>query len=143
MKNVNMEKICAKCKDKKDISLFPKNKNNKDGYHHYCKKCKNNDSKKRYATNFEYRENLKNNAILRKYNITKHDFLNKIKSQDYKCEICEIKICDENNNIRIDHNHITGNVRGILCPKCNLMLGLVNDDITILKNIIDYIEKYD
>ena len=137
-----MEKICAKCKDKKDISLFPKNKNSKDGYHHYCKKCKNIDSKKRYKNNFDYRENLKNNAILRKYGITKKDLLNKLKNQNNKCEICNVEILEEHKNVRIDHNHITGKVRGILCPKCNLMLGLVNDDIKLLNKIINYLKKY-
>jgi Autographiviridae endonuclease VII len=42
----------------------------------------------------------------------------------------------------VDHSHITGKVRALLCDKCNRALGSVNDDISILKSLIDYIEKY-
>lgn len=34
-------KICAGCKETKELSAFPKNKNRKDGLHSYCKPCHN------------------------------------------------------------------------------------------------------
>lgn len=35
--------------------------------------------------------------------------------------------------LAIDHNHLTDEIRGLLCTKCNLVLGLVNDDVSILQ----------
>jgi len=36
-----MKKVCAKCKESKDLKLFHRNKNNKDGRFSYCNKCNN------------------------------------------------------------------------------------------------------
>ena len=54
--------------------------------------------------------------------------------QAYKCAICRKEIAlfqtkGGEGKVRavIDHNHTTGQVRGILCPKCNLVLTLLED----------------
>jgi len=59
--------------------------------------------------------------------------------QDNKCLICK-KEFSSSFNTHTDHNHFTNDIRGILCNKCNLLLGTCNDDINILKNAIKYIE---
>ena len=41
----------------------------------------------------------------------------------------------------IDHNHETGEIRGILCHKCNTGIGLLNDDQELLKKAITYLES--
>jgi hypothetical protein len=41
----------------------------------------------------------------------------------------------------VDHNHITGKIRGLLCTNCNTALGLVKENPTILVNMISYIER--
>ena len=40
----------------------------------------------------------------------------------------------------VDHNHDTGEVRGLLCRKCNSAIGLLNEDPTVLFRAIDYIK---
>lgn len=50
-------------------------------------------------------------------------------------------ICSEKPNYRlaVDHNHTTGNVRGLLCRKCNLGIGFLRDNKDILQKAIDYL----
>ncbi len=43
--------------------------------------------------------------------------------------------------LSLDHDHVTGQVRGILCRRCNTMIGKINDDISILARAIDYIHS--
>jgi len=40
----------------------------------------------------------------------------------------------------VDHCHVTGKIRGILCSKCNSALGFLNYDIEIAKRLIKYLE---
>ena len=41
--------------------------------------------------------------------------------------------------LAIDHCHKSGQVRGVLCPNCNTAIGLLNDDPTVLKKAISYL----
>jgi hypothetical protein len=59
------------------------------------------------------------------------------------CAICkrhksEVTV-KRKNHLCVDHNHSTGKIRGLLCDKCNRGIGLLCDDIDILKNAIEYL----
>lgn len=53
--------------------------------------------------------------------------------------VCEI--CGGTSRIAFDHDHASGDFRGWLCGRCNLTLGMVKDDITVLKGMITYLNK--
>jgi len=42
----------------------------------------------------------------------------------------------------VDHCHVTGKYRGLLCNRCNTSLGFVNDDIELLENMVKYLKEY-
>jgi hypothetical protein len=55
------------------------------------------------------------------------------------CEICGIKpVC----KLSIDHCHATGKLRGLLCSKCNSILGFCGDNKATLIAAVAYLEKY-
>lgn len=60
--------------------------------------------------------------------------------QDRKCAICSEPIQKQGKGTHIDHNHDTGKVRGLLCPRCNTGLGQFRDDISILQKAIRYLQ---
>jgi transposase-like protein len=69
------------------------------------------------------------------------DEVNKIlKKQRYLCPICKNTINYKTS--RADHDHATGKWRGLLCNKCNLLLGLANDNKHILTRARRYLTKY-
>jgi len=41
----------------------------------------------------------------------------------------------------VDHDHITGKVRGLLCARCNIVLGMVKDNDEILRGLIGYLNR--
>jgi hypothetical protein len=128
-------KICSKCKVPKPLDEFHKRINGKYGRDHYCKKCGNAGHRIRYANN----PGEKLNKKYGKYNITHDDFINMYNAQNGKCKICN-KQFERKRHIFIDHNHVTGSVRGLLCPNCNILLGNCNDNIETLKSAISYLE---
>lgn len=41
-------------------------------------------------------------------------------------------------SLSVDHNHTTNKIRGLLCNRCNRVFGMVGEDISILRAMIDY-----
>ena len=91
------------------------------------------------SENREKMKLIKRRSILKtKYGITLEDYQNLLKEQDNKCAICrrdEIQFC-------IDHDHITGKTRGLLCHACNRAIGLLKENEQILINAINYVNRY-
>ncbi len=57
------------------------------------------------------------------------------------CEICNEELNDGRHGLSIDHCHETGEIRGVLCGSCNLILGHAKDNISILSNSIKYLNE--
>jgi len=67
----------------------------------------------------------------------------KIDSQNNKCAICNRVFGSESKTgPHVDHCHETGKIRDLLCIKCNVALGYINEDINIAQNMIEYIKKW-
>ena len=56
------------------------------------------------------------------------------------CAICHNEVTLSES--AVDHNHVTGEFRGVLCKQCNRALGMFKDSTTILKNALEYLEAY-
>ena len=69
------------------------------------------------------------------YGISVEQFELMKKEQDNKCALClkEPKI------LCVDHCHKTGQVRKLLCKKCNMALGLIHEDVTIISRMLEYV----
>jgi len=80
-----------------------------------------------------------NYSLLAKYKITLEEYLKLLKKQKDRCAICGLKYNKKKEKFHIDHNHKTGKVRGILCFKCNVAIGHLNDDIKLVKKALRYL----
>jgi len=61
--------------------------------------------------------------------------------QDGCCAICGRAEKEMTRQLAIDHCHITGHIRGLLCGNCNFLLGLARDNLYILRDAVSYLEK--
>lgn len=50
-------------------------------------------------------------------------------------------VCGSDERLCIDHDHVTGKVRGVLCGRCNTLLGLANDSTERLHNLAAYLRR--
>ncbi len=78
---------------------------------------------------------MRNRYKLKKYGLTAEDFFAILEGQGGLCAICG----DVLDKPYIDHDHDTGEVRGLLCLKCNAGIGMLNDDPEILKSAREYL----
>lgn len=62
--------------------------------------------------------------------------------QDGCCAICGQSEKDLKKQLCIDHCHITGKIRGLLCNRCNWLLGHAKDNMYILQAAIKYLTKF-
>ena len=80
----------------------------------------------------------------REYELSPEEYDELLKRQGGVCGICSADSSAGSNNGRrslgVDHDHLTGTVRGLLCNNCNRAIGLLNDDPAVLRAALDYLE---
>jgi hypothetical protein len=88
----------------------------------------------------------RNRNLLRRYGISNDDYQTILANQNFACPICTVEISDtlayrDKRSVVVDHNHDTGEVRGILCSGCNLVLGHARENTNILYRAIVYLSE--
>jgi hypothetical protein len=73
--------------------------------------------------------------LRKKYKITQDDYDRMVADQQGRCAICH----SEPPKLSVDHDHATGAVRGLLCTRCNIGLGFMRDDISLLNSAARYL----
>lgn len=80
----------------------------------------------------------------RVYGLTIEQYLDIAEEQGFVCAVCGKENfamgINHSGLLVVDHNHNSGEVRGLLCHNCNRALGLLQDSIPYLTNAISYLE---
>ena len=129
----------------------------KDGLSFYCKKCrylyyrKNRQRINKKTKEYKDRHPRKalNYKLKSTYNITIDDYDKMLEEQKGVCAICGKKENHKNQRgvcrLGVDHNHISGKTRGLLCTHCNTAIGSLYVDengIELLLKAVEYVRKY-
>ena len=117
------EKPCTKCGEVKPLDEFWAEPRNRSGRHSACKVC--------------MAASLRNSALVRKYGITAEDYDHMLAAQEGKCPIC-----GEHRALVVDHCHRNGNVRALLCDRCNRLLGVADDNRALLTAAIRFLDTH-
>ncbi len=132
-------KTCTKCQQSKPLSAFGNKKSKKDGKNSWCRVCGVADTRR---WNREHAPQRKRNQafdhITRRYGMTKDEFSSLLLRSSGKCDSCGDELRD---SINVDHDHSTGQVRGLLCFPCNAGLGMFSDDIRRMELAVVYLRK--
>lgn len=121
---------CIDCKQTKPAEEFPRNRSRRGGLHCYCKQCHNRrgrESKRRLGGSRRYH-------LKRRYGLSLEDFDDLLERQGGVCAVCK-----EAPPTEVDHDHDTGEVRGLLCSPCNGAVGLFGDDPDVIRRAIAYL----
>lgn len=132
-------KHCNTCDQTKPIDSFAKHSQKIDGHMYTCKDCRRAKHKTKYDNDPDYRASYRNSKLKHKYGIDIDEYEALMQLQAGGCAICG-GLHSKGLNLVVDHDHQTGEVRGLLCDKCNSGIGLFGDDITKLRLAIRYLE---
>lgn len=99
-----------------------------------------------YCSDFCKDTALTDRYLQRCYGIDSKEYARLHKLQNGRCAICggEGFLMDKRRHgvkLVVDHDHVNGKVRGLLCHNCNRGLGLFHDSLKDLKSAISYIER--
>ena len=144
-------KTCSNCKEEKPFDAFNKSKNHRHGLHPFCKLCRSFKTKKYMEDPIRRQRSLARSAAWVKanpersreikanwnrynlYGLTPERYNQMLEEQQYRC-----LSCNREEPLVVDHNHDTGEVRGLICNKCNITVGFIegdryNDALTYLR----------
>jgi hypothetical protein len=128
-------KICKDCGESKPQTDYYKTG---EYLHSRCKSCHNKKSIQWSKENPKAVAKIRRRAKLKsKYGISVEEYDKMFKEQDGKCYLCNN--AHERRPLNVDHDHKTGEVRKLLCDKCNMALGLVDDNSELLQRMANYV----
>jgi hypothetical protein len=144
-------KTCSHCgKVKPESEFYPRHsrRGRPNAVSSQCKTCMAILARQRYhKTDPSHITQQKRKYALRNYGISQQEYENLLEEQNWVCKTCgqpETKLHPATHKVlclSVDHDHQTGRVRGLLCHRCNMALGLVHDDPEILSNMIEHLKE--
>lgn len=165
------EKRCPHCDTIKSVALFGKKHATLDGLSCWCLLCKSSEERKRvlrdplrkksvdadyrnrhrsalnakHRLRYQYNKTRQRDLQLKKaYGIGVDEYDAMLSRQGGVCACCGTTYAGAHFlNMMVDHCHVTGMVRGLLCFKCNSILGFCKESEVHLRLLIDYIKRHD
>lgn len=162
-------KRCVKCGVVQPLEQFYRAKGTKDGLRGDCKSCFKARAQARYQADrataiarvkrwqqanperlnaYRRRRRLEPSVkrreraghLKRKYGISLEMYESMLGNQGGGCAICRREPVSDI-SLHVDHDHLTGEIRGLLCFTCNNALGDFEDDAALLRSAIRYVEQ--
>lgn len=144
-------KTCRTCKSVKQTSEFHRDRARPDGLVGECKSCRTArvrvyqsansanviDSRRKFVRSDKGKAASRKAYLRKKYNIEVGERDELLAEQGGRCAAC--RSAEPGRYWCVDHNHATGQVRGILCWHCNVGLGHFRDDVAALRRAADYL----
>lgn len=166
-----MEKACTKCGEVKSLDAFYRAAGTRDGRRGDCIECFRRRAKERYPqirereiarvrqwqkenperhlanqrklrSKPEAKRKSRAGHLKRKFGLTLDDYERMLEAQGGGCCICGTPP-PEGGSLHVDHDHATGEVRGLLCFTHNNALGDFDDDPALLRSALAYLHHHD
>lgn len=152
-------KVCSRCKEWQPLDAYSPHARGAAGRQARCRPCVYASARERWAANPDIRErreayrkayykanehkyfNTRRRYKLKKYGLTLEEYEALLALQDGKCAICGSSDPSRSGwaSMPVDHDHETGQVRGLLCDDCNNGIGRFKDDPELLRKAIVYL----
>ena len=95
------------------------------------------------------KENAEHQSLLRRFSnhgLTLDQYHSLVEKQDFRCIVCSVVPDDSyggsHDGFHIDHDHVSGRVRGLLCKHCNVGIGMLKDSEEVLLSAVEYLRSH-
>lgn len=152
-------KTCKRCCVEKPVEEFCK-RSSRSGGLASCLEC---ERKRKYEYAKEYRaknqerirerdriyrkrypDRVRRMNLKKTYDMTPEQYASMLSEQNNKCFLCDFSHRTNGKReeqLHIDHCHVTGKIRGLLCTQCNKGLGCFKDRIDVLQKAVQYLQR--
>lgn len=147
----NIQKTCNRCRQTLAIENFSRDASRNDGYSYACKDCSRLKSRNLYRKQKEAgtlvrrkqsRESQWAYELMKNYGITTDQYWAQFRAQGGLCKICRHP--PGKKKLGVDHDHVTGKIRGLLCHTCNSAIGYAKESLGLAlemaKRTVRYLE---
>lgn len=152
-------KTCSGCREDKPITDFSLRGTAPDGRMQRCRDCRaaahasmtpeqHAAHKARVSAHRkrpEVQRRIRDLHLQKEFGITLADYEARLTAQGHVCAICKQPETKRQKgtlqSLAVDHCHSTGKIRGLLCYRCNLILGHVQDDPALLQHAAAYLKQ--
>lgn len=117
-------KTCTSCRRELSLERFTKDRQNSDGLCARCIECRAHERR------------------LAQYDLTPQEYARMLFIQNYACAICHRTLNELDHGLVVDHDHVTGKVRSLLCGNCNTAIGLLGDDVVRMERAKEYVKLW-
>jgi hypothetical protein len=117
-------KECRICRDVLSLGKFHPRKDTGHGYRSECKGC------------------VRNIRLKHRYGLQPYEYEEMLEAQEGCCDICGKHSSKFKIELSVDHCHVSGKVRSLLCSNCNTAIGLLKHDVDITRSAIAYLNKH-
>lgn len=132
------EMFCSSCRETKKAEEFCFKK--REGrYRSDCRSCET-DEVRQYRKTERGKRLQRLSHVKRVYGLSEQEYDDLLVDCGNCCSICAISFKEI--VPRVDHDHVTGEIRGLLCDDCNVGLGRFKDDVENVRSALRYLETY-
>ncbi len=133
---INDSRHCRECKTDKTLDCFSPSKIKNNDL--ICRPCVNKKTRDYFNAHPDLRRHHK---FMERYGINIGDYNKMFADQNGRCLLCLRHQNELPKSLRVDHNHLTGKVRGLLCEHCNIAIGLLRENVEVMQRAINYVTR--
>lgn len=114
-------------------------------YHNHKELFREKDKRRKRPPEYKEQHDMitRKSYLKQKYGLTVEAFEEMLMFQNGVCAICHrAETINGFENLSVDHDHKTGEIRGLLCHSCNVGLGKFQDDPLRLEKAIEYLRRF-